>query len=364
VATRKTLCQSVVPLPKPVASNGVSADIVVNGLPIAAIDRVKLFSDTQWEEFILEWADSIRDEYERVDRCGGAGDMGRDVIATIKDGGGAWDNYQCKHYKDSLKPTDIWVELGKLAYYSRRGDYTYPRKYYFVAPQGAGTKLSNLLKTPETLRSALYANWQVYCRHGITSTGTVDLDTAMKSHIAGLDFGIFDAIPPLRIIDAHAKTRWHVARFGGGLPPRPPPAIPPTEPANSEAKFVRELFDAYGDHLKHPVAAVDDLTSAGDLREHFHHSRLEFYSAESLRTFSRDTLPPGTFETLQEEVHFGIADEVRSDHPDGYRRVLAVVKTARTLPLGGHALYGRMSVRDHGGICHQLANDSKVRWVK
>ncbi len=295
--------------------------------------------------------------------------MGRDVIATVKGGNGAWDNYQCKHYRESLKPTDIWLELGKLIYYSMRGDYTFPRRYYFIAPQGAGTKLSNLLKKPEQLRAELFANWQIYCRAAITSTTNVELDATLTTYISGLDFSIFDATPPLRIIDGHAKTRWHVARFGGGLPPRPPVEMPPNEPADTETTFVRELFRAYGDHLGRPVNAVGDLIcrtgeDATDLHEHFGDTRLEFYSAESLRTFSRDTLPPGEFEHLQDEIHSGIKDEIRGDHVDGYRRVVAVVKTARALALGGHALQGRMSVRDHGGICHQLANDGKVRWVK
>lgn len=356
---------TTVPLPSPPApQTGVSAEVVLTGQNIPAIDRIKLFSDSQWEDFILEWADSLRDQYERVDRCGGAGDMGRDVIATVKDGNGAWDNYQCKHYKDSLKPTDLWIELGKLAFYSKRGDYTYPRRYYFIAPQGAGTKLSNLLKKPEDLRAGLIENWDAYCRDAITSKHKVALDVNLKAYIEGLDFSIFDATPPLRIIDGHSKTRWHIARFGGGLPPRPTPATPPIQPEDTETAFVRELLNAYSDHLKRPVNSVADLAQADNLREHFGDSRLEFYSAESLRSFSRDTLPPGEFEKLQEEVQSGIMDEVRGDHPDGYRRVVAVVKTARTLPLGGHALHGRMSVRDHGGICHQLANDGKVRWVK
>ena len=356
---------TIVPLPSPPApQSSVSADAVVAGPPIPAIDRIKLFSDAQWEDFVLEWADSLRDQYVRVDRCGGAGDMGRDVVATVKNGSDEWDNYQCKHYKESLKPTDIWIELGKLAFYSKRGDYTYPRRYFFIAPQGAGTKLSNLLKKPEALRAGLIANWETYCRDTITSAQTIGLDATLKAHIEGLDFSIYDATPPLRIIDGHAKTRWHVARFGGGLPPRPAPVALPSDPADTETAFVRELFQAYSDHLKQPVRTITDLAKVNDLHEHFGDSRLEFYSAESLRTFSRDTLPPGEFEKLQEEVHSGIRDEIRGDHADGYKRVVAVVKMARSLPLRGHALHGRMAVRDHGGICHQLANDGKVRWVK
>ena len=45
-------------------------------------------------------------------------------------------------------------------------------------------------------------------------------------------------------------------------------------------------------------------------------------------------------------------------------RVVAVVKTARALQLTSHALVSKLSVRDRGGICHQLANESKVARVK
>src|SRR4051812_27817844 len=91
-----------VPIPSPIAPSA-SSDNVLSGQLIPAIDRIKLFGDRQWEEFILEWVDSLRDQYLRVDRCGGAGDMGRDIVGTV-DANGVWDNYQCKHYKDPLTP--------------------------------------------------------------------------------------------------------------------------------------------------------------------------------------------------------------------------------------------------------------------
>ena len=89
-----------VPLPLPLAPAGVTADFVAAGLPIPPIERIRIFSDRQWEEFVLEWADSLREHYGRVERCGGAGDMGRDVLAFCKTDPAVWDNYQCKHYKD------------------------------------------------------------------------------------------------------------------------------------------------------------------------------------------------------------------------------------------------------------------------
>lgn len=345
----------------PTGAITASADVVAAGLPIPPIERIRIFSDSQWEDFVLEWADSLRDQYGIVERCGGAGDMGRDIIAFDKANSVIWDNYQCKHYKDGLTPGDIWVELGKLVYYTHIHEYTYPRKYFFVAPQGAGTKLSNLLRKAEKLKAQLIDNWEKHCKNGITSTAVVDLDASLRAYIDGLDFSIFEAVPPLRIIDQHAKTRWYAARFGGGLPARPKVVAPPETVAAHEVTYVRSLLDAYGDHLKCALSTVADLGAHDDVREHFNDARLEFYSAEALRAFSRDTLPPGAFEDLQNELHGGIKEDMRGTHSDGYRRVLSVVKTAKLLPITDHALKERLSTHDRGGICHQLANDGKVK---
>lgn len=359
-----------IPPPVPIAPPkapppGLASDIVAAGLPVHPEDRVRLFSAEQWERFVQEWVDSLRAEYELVERCGGAGDMGRDIIATVKGGKGVWDNYQCKHYQKALAPGDVWIELGKLAYYTLKSEYSYPRAYFFVAPQGVGPSLSNLLKKPHALRDGLLANWDKECRTEITTTEVVECDAAMKAHIARLDFSIFQTKPLLRIIEEHAKTRWYAARFGGGLPLRPEPLAPPNVPAASEAVFVGELRLAYAQHLKQDVKDLDAaLAGRDDLREHFHDARVEFYSAEGLRTFSRDTLPQGEFEKLQDEVHSGIKDDVRGAHADGYQRVLAVVKTARALQLTSNPLTTRIHTRDRGGICHQLANDGKIRWAK
>lgn len=347
----------------PLISQNASVDTVLSGVPIPPIERIKLFSAGQWEDFILEWADSIKSKYSSVAKYAGAGDMGCDIIAIINNAGGGWDNYQCKHYKNPLTPSDIWCELGKLVYYTSRGDYTYPKHYYFVAPQGAGTKLSRLLKDQTLLRAELINNWEEYCSDKVTEKCSLCLDYKLKSYIDSLDFSIFEAIPPLRIIDEHAKTKYYPFRFGGGLPPRPPAAQPPTAPTSIEANYLCQLLKAYADHLKCKIDTVNDISDI-NLLEHLHDSRLEFYSAESLRMFSRDTLPCGEFEKFQGEIHDGIKDELRVDHIDGYKRILAVVKAARALQLTSHALTTRVVVRDRGGICHQLANDNIIWWVK
>lgn len=352
------------PKPKPVAT---SASSVATGRLIPPIDRAKLFSDSEWEDFILEWADSLRTQYKLVERCGGAGDMGRDVIAFVssEDGNDVWDNYQCKHYDHPLMPSDIWLELGKLVYYTYTGKFRYPRKYFFVAPQGAGTTLANLFRRPDELKAQLFANWEKKCSESITNKTNVPMDADLEAYINGLDFSVIGYLPPLRIIEQHAMTRYHVSRFGGGLPDRPDASSPPDKPGAEELGYITKLMDAYSDHLKRDVTSLSDLETDQDLKEHCVESRMQFYSAESLRSFSRDYLPPGEFQKLQDEVHEGIKDDIREDHPSGYKRLQAVVKTARGLQITSHALVSKLTIRDRGGICHQLANDKdEVRWVK
>lgn len=349
------------PLPTP-SPLPVSVDSTIAGQPIPTIKRLRLFSPGDWEEFVLEWAQSLTREYDRVERVGGAGDQGRDIVAFTPSG--EWDNFQCKHYDHALYPTDAWPEIAKLMYWTFKGAFGLPRRYYFVAPQGVGTTLSRLLREPEELRAQLTNAWDGHCAGAIVGGSRVELEGALRAYVDNAPFSIFSSVTPLDLIEQHRKTPYHVARFGGGLPARDmtPPTVP-SEIASIEERYVRQLLDAYSDHLSRSVASPTDIADNGVLMAHFREARVEFFSAEALRSFSRDTLPLGEFERLQDEFETGVADEARRAHPDGYERVLAVVRTARGLQITAHALIPRMAVRDRGGICHQLANDDRLTWV-
>lgn len=347
---------SVLPRPSAAVPSGAS---VIAGPPVPAIRRLTLFDASEWEEFVLEWADSLEDRYESVEKYGGANDLGCDVVAYLRDGGGAWENYQCKHYDHALAPGDVWPEVAKLLVHTQSGALRAPERYTFLAPGGAGTKLAKLLREPDALRAAVLDAWT----KDEGKRAPVGLDDGLRGFVASFDFSIFEALPPLGILDGHAQTPWHVARFGSGLPPRPPVPSPPETPATQEAVYVEELLRAYGEHLGQELASVQGLTADASLGEHFSDARIAFYSAEGLRLFSRDTLPPESFTALQDDVHAGIKIDVRHEHADGYARVLAATKTAQSLALDAHALGGAATVMDRQGICHQLANDGKVRWT-
>jgi hypothetical protein len=81
----------------------------------------------------------------------------------------------------------------------------------------------------------------------------------------------------------------------------------------------RRLLGAYAEHLGVPIGSVADLDAHVSLAGHFGDARLAFYSAEGLRLFSRDTLPPGSFGRLQDDVHAGIKDDVRQRTPTATR---------------------------------------------
>lgn len=319
-------------------------------------------SSGEWEEFILEWADAKKEIYRSVERHGGAGDQGCDVVGRLDDQkDGPWDNYQCKHYDHALSPSDLWSELGKYCYYTFKGEYPPARRYTFVAPHGVSVKVSKLLRDAGALKAGLLTNWSKQCENGITAKQAIPLDTALRAHIDRLDFTIFSAASPLTIIKEHAQTRWHVFRFGGGLPSRPAAPMPPTVIDSGEANYIRALLDAYESRLKVTLATRADLKDL-KLMEHFERARVEFYSAEALREFSRDNVPPGTFEQLLDEVYHGVIDVIESHHPDAYERVLACVRQAKALTLANLALGTRVVNADKGGMCHQLANEQRITW--
>jgi hypothetical protein len=345
----------------------LSADQAIAGPYIPPQQQIMLYSPDQWEGFIHEWVHfCLKKQYQDVQRFSGPGDLGIDV-AGFADGKklqGVWDNFQCKHYATALAPSDAWPEIGKILWHSFKGDYTAPRKYFFLAPRGAGTKLARLLANPEKLKQGLAENWDKHCSTTITQSQKLTLDGQFLDYVNGFDFSIFAAKTSLAIIDDHRGSSFHVARFGGGLPNRPKPTAPPATIAPIESRYIDQLLRAYTDHAKTAVAAAAALKQFPKLEEHFGRQRVAFYHAESLRVFARDSVPPGTFESLQDDIHSGVVDICDADHPDGYRRVCEVTKAARDLQITSNALITRSKPLDRDGICHQLANEDRLRWTK
>jgi hypothetical protein len=349
------------------AASATTVDQITQGFRFPPQQQILLYSPAMWEQFIEEWAHfCLKPLYVAVRRFTGAGDRGIDIAGFADADGlqGVWDCYQCKHYDQPLGPTTAWPEIGKILWHSFIGDYRAPLAYYFVAPRGIGTTLTALLADKARLKKELFANWDKHCRKKITSTQEIALDKEFLAYADGFDFGIFGMKTSLEVIESHRGCPHHATRFGVGLPPRPPSPLPPDQIALTESNYVGQLLAAYADHTKKPVQDTGALATWPKLREHFWRQREAFYDAEGLRMFARDSVPPGTFEGLQDDIYNGVIDDHDADHPDGYRRVCAVTKAARGLQLTSNALLHRAKPRDRDGICQQLANEDRLRWTK
>lgn len=328
--------------------------------------RLLTYSPDEWEDFTHEWVHYfLKSHYKIVQRSSGAGDMGIDVVGFVdaRRLKGVWDNYQCKHYDHALAPSDVWAELGKVIWYSFKGEYAVPRRYYFVAPRGAGTKLTRLLGNADSLRKELVENWGKHIQDEITAKQSVELDATLRAYVDAFDLSIFEAKTALQLVDDHRSTPAHAARFGGGLPIRPTAGKPPPSPAATESRYVTQLLGAYSEHVGQTVLDPSGLATA-KLKDHFRRQREAFYQAESLRVFARDSVPPGTFESLQDDIYDGVIDTHDGGHIDGFEKVCAVTKAARDMQITANALISCTNPKDRDGICHQLVNDERLRWTK
>jgi hypothetical protein len=360
---------SLQPAPVPPPFPNGNARALIGGAPVNPIARLRIFSSQEFEVFTYEWVHyALKTQYREVQILGGAGDQGRDVIGW-KDSAGVnprrWDNYQCKHYAQKITPTDFWLELGKLCYYTFLREFTAPDNYYIVSPCGVGTKLNNLLAKPEDLKKGLIANWDAKCKTSITETGPVDLAGDLRTHIETFDFSIFREIPPLEILDQHrAACPTHALIFGGELKQRPAPLVPPSLISPSETRYVQQLYSVYSEHLGSAVTHPTHLASDKLLERHFHHSRKCFYCAESLKEFARDNLPGHDhFLDLAEQIHDGILPTLYDQHPTSFSRLTKVCETALSLQITSNILTNDLKPSDRTGICHQLANEDRVNWT-
>ena len=354
---------------KPIRPSGVAstatATHVMSGLPIPKEARVQLLSPEDWEQFVQEWATSLKHDYPKIRRFGGSGDMGIDVACFFSNQGfsGGWDNYQCKRYDHPIRPGDVWVEIGKIIFYSFSGEYTVPRNHYFCAPRGIGTTLEKLFNDTTKLKQKCREEWAEKCETKITSSQTVPLLGTFLVYFDAFDFSIFSSKSVLDLVQGHSKTPYHAIRFGGGLPPRPSPETPPEQLQTHESRYIRQLLDAYADHTGSDFTDIDSLATNPNMTTNFRRQRERFYHAEALRNFARDTVPEGTFAQLQEEIYHGVADVCESSYPSGFDRMSATVSHAASIGSTANPLSPATNIQDRQGICHQLANNDRLQWV-
>lgn len=334
---------------------------------ISPINKIKIMEENEFEQFTLEWIYGCKSSlYASVFRIGGAGDKGRDVIGYYEDG--TVDYYQCKHYKAPLAPSNYYLELGKLCYYTYKKEIAVPQNYYIVASNDVGPALMKLIENPTQIPVEIINNWDSYCKNGITKTEAIDLDDAFTAYIKAFDFSIVSTYPMSKIIDEHIHTVYGSIRFGGESVHIGEVLAPEDCFEKDEMKYITALLEAYSDELGVHIDTVEALKAYSKFFAHFGRQRKDYYSAETIRRFVRDTLTDGKqFDVLKTEIYDGIIDVHEKDYENGYKRLVADLAQAVQVNTSKSLLDSKLncvgnSVRK--GVCHMLVNDDKIRWVE
>ncbi len=340
---------------------------MLTGKHIAPIDQIKTYTDTDWEQFINDWVNAVlKSKYVKVWKSKGSGDKGRDIVAFHSEPiqTSEWDTFQCKHYKDALAPSNVWLEIGKFIYFQFIGEFGKPKSYSFVAPCGVGNKLLLLLQNTNTLKTELIKVWNDKCKDHIVKT-EVKLEGEFEKFVLEYDFSIFTFIEPQTLIEEFSETKGYSLRFGGGLQKvRPEPDLPPSNVQENEQTYLLQLRLAYSDHEKAEIGP-EDLKKHENYNDHYRRQRENFYEAESLKRFADETLVDGgRYEDLEKEIHNGIADVLDGKHDSAFDKVVETLKTAKQVQISDHPLKGDLTTGDRGGICHQLVNKKKIKWLK
>ncbi|RSN44895.1 hypothetical protein DMC64_18585 [Amycolatopsis sp. WAC 04197] len=306
----------------------------------------------------------MEETYVQIKRLGGAGDRGADVAAfkTDRQFEGPWDCFQAKHYKEPLGFSVAAPEILKVFTSVIEGAYTLPESYQFLAPRGLSTPFNVLVSKPTDLQDRFLAE---LAKGGplVKGLGKAIIE-AVRRLATNTDFAMFKSVEVLDALATHAKTRWHAARFGTSLPARGDSDAPPEEYLPDETRYLQQLLAVYAEYHPGNITTLHSVADVPRLSRHLQRQRVRFFKAESLKAYSADAVPPGTFERLQDDIHAGVVDIADADHPDGYTKLNQVMTHVGSLDLNRHKLINVTDIDDRKGVCHQLANDDRLTWVE
>ena len=338
---------------------------LLSGKDVPDIKIFSLVSEDDFELMTEQWLFSMGDCYKYIKRIGGAGDQGRDVFAYKDENMTILDIYQCKHYDKKLMPSNIYVEIGKLLYYTYKHEYVIPKNYYIVSQKGCGTALTKLIEHPENFKNAILQKWNSNCKSSITKEKNIELNDEFKTFIENFDFSIIHEITPLKFLEEFEKTKYYSSWFGLRKFRRKAPPEPSNEIKNNELIYINKLYNAYGSVNNSHITNFKQLSNRH--QEHFNIQRKCFYSAEGLNDFSRDYLPTDeTFNDLQNQIMYPVKSQILCNtYKDGVECLNSAITMATTLKIGDNSLSEFLKTNDRIGILHQVANeDENVEWTE
>lgn len=336
---------------------------IQNNIP--PIDQVHIMDEDSFEKFITEWLYACRKKnYEKICHIGGSGDKGRDIIGIYQDD--SHDVFQCKHYNAPLSPSEFNIELGKLCYYTWKKEIKIPINYFIIASHNVGPKLYDLINNPEDFKQYIINEWDIRIKYKIISGKKIELTEELKGYINNFDFSIIKTIPIEEIINEHIKTIYGVIRFGVCLRTTPKKITPPSIPRDEELPYIRALLDAYEDEDGSSYRNIEDIKKSR-YNNHFMRQREDYYCAETVCRFVRETFSTSDeIDYLKEEVYTGIIDVHEKEYKSGYQRLQADLERVTSINTDKCILDSQFKMignHERKGICHELVNDAKLKWV-
>lgn len=159
--------------------------------------------------------------------------------------------------------------------------------------------------------------------------------------------------------------------IGDSRLPLPIAKIPAKDIPDSELqlKYLYALIDAYND-AEHSSITLPNLNQfKKKYKENFYEQRVNFYEADCLKNFSRDTLKSedDEFQKLLDDTYDGVINTSRKQYDNAYSRLLSVLEQAVNISLDGSQIYhipGIINNKRKIGFCHMLVNDNRISWIE
>jgi hypothetical protein len=321
-------------------------------------------SDTDLERLTDDWVASMRRRYPDSDRFSGAGDMGRDVVGyrSTSRFDGLWDNYQCKQLLERLGDPEFIREIGKIFHHSSAGHFNLPAHFYFIAPRGAVRNVRALIGKPSSIGPRLIEKWDDWCAGSLVEKQTIALSSDVRASIEGYDFRNVSLLEAGKLVRDDAMkavlVKWFDADPGAAPVGSVPAAVQP-----EEARYVSQLFKAYGERGAPSFASSDEALVDPVFGDHFRVQRQRYFDAASFKRYYRDSTEPAVLKAFDDDMYHGVFDTHGMTHDDTMAKIAAVMNEAKSVAVSGVlGKYARVPVKQ--GTIHHFANDDVLPWVK
>lgn len=137
----------------------------------------------------------------------------------------------------------------------------------------------------------------------------------------------------------------------------------------SSSRFVDALCSAYADALSRIVGISDTPSLPLKYRENYSDQIEAYLSAESIQRSIRDVYADGEnqFDILKQDAYYAIRVAYKDDYPNGYKRLVEVLKLAAIAPLEKSKLMvikNLIGSLEKQGLMHILVEDGTMpSWV-